>query len=275
MEWWSSNELASHDEDEDDDWFSMDSVEKDTDKDKVKNSCNQISESSDWSLFHPGVTKTETLSVFADDMCRNLKFSFDKEVNIGGVIGYRFTMSQKEYGDSRKVPENSCYCSHPGEGREDCPKDGAYQINACQKGASVLISHPHFYHGDPSYVSDAGGVAPKQDKHESFIDIEPVRRSMTLFLSKVSLILSDLITTSFQVTGQVLRYSKKNQVNLHLRPLKSIADFNHVPNMIFPVMWTDEVLDKVISGKISTQKKYNPAINRFGLKIYNTQIFLI
>ncbi|XP_021956067.1 lysosome membrane protein 2 [Folsomia candida] len=207
MEWWSRPNS------DDSDWFDEESSE-----DKHKNTCNQISESSDWSLFHPGINKEEYLSVFADDLCRNLKLSFEKEVNLQGVKGYRFTVPRSEYGNPKNHPENSCYCTQPGEDMEDCPHDGVYQINACQKAASVLISHPHFYNGDKTYLQNVKGLNPKLEHHQTFIDIEPI-------------------------TGQVLRYAKRAQVNLHLRPLKSITEFNKVPNMIFPVMWTEETAE--------------------------------
>lgn len=128
MEWWSRPNS------DDSDWFDEESSE-----DKHKNTCNQISESSDWSLFHPGINKEEYLSVFADDLCRNLKLSFEKEVNLQGVKGYRFTVPRSEYGNPKNHPENSCYCTQPGEDMEDCPHDGVYQINACQKGVPTEI----------------------------------------------------------------------------------------------------------------------------------------
>lgn len=47
--------------------------------------------------------------------------------------------------------------------------------------ASVLISHPHFYNGDKTYLQNVKGLNPKLEHHQTFIDIEPVRKAQKLF----------------------------------------------------------------------------------------------
>ncbi len=42
-------------------------------------------------------------------------------------------------------------------------------------GAPVVISWPHFYDGDESYVQQSVGLQPDEAKHETFIVLEPVR----------------------------------------------------------------------------------------------------
>lgn len=68
-------------------------------------------------------------------------------------------------------------------------KTNAYIVAACRHvlytmylilfiykiGAPVVISWPHFYDGDESYVKQSVGLQPEEAKHETFIVLEPVR----------------------------------------------------------------------------------------------------
>jgi len=40
----------------------------------------------------------------------------------------------------------------------------------------VAISPPHFYQGDKSLVKAVNGLHPMKSAHETFVDIEPVRK---------------------------------------------------------------------------------------------------
>jgi len=42
-------------------------------------------------------------------------------------------------------------------------------------GAPAYISFPHFYHADPYYRKAVIGMNPSENRHQMYIDIEPVR----------------------------------------------------------------------------------------------------
>jgi len=40
--------------------------------------------------------------------------------------------------------------------------------------APVYLSFPHFYKADPKLLEDVEGLSPDQEKHETFLKIQPV-----------------------------------------------------------------------------------------------------
>ena len=46
-------------------------------------------------------------------------------------------------------------------------------ISACQSGAPVFVSQPHFLNGD-FYKDTVIGMSPDEALHNTFIDVEPV-----------------------------------------------------------------------------------------------------
>ncbi|CAL8113497.1 unnamed protein product [Orchesella dallaii] len=179
--------------------------------------CRKLEGSYDGSLFPPGITKQSIIRIFHPALCRTFKYGFKDDVEVQGIPGYRFTLLPTELEDPRTRPENMCYCTSPGENNEDCPKSGSYQLNACSKDASVSISLPHFVYGSEEYLNQAIGYHPDEGSHVSHVDIEPN-------------------------TGLFLKLSRRVQVNLHLRPLRLFSDFRKVSNMLFPSIWTENVL---------------------------------
>jgi len=48
-------------------------------------------------------------------------------------------------------------------------------------GSPVIISLPHFYLGDPKYVTYPIGLKPSKEKHETFLEMEPVSLNIDSF----------------------------------------------------------------------------------------------
>jgi hypothetical protein len=70
-----------------------------------------------------------------------------------------------------KNPDNKCYCRTP-KNYKKC--DGIFDLGPCQKGAPLAYSFAHFLHAG-SYIRNAvEGLSPDFEKHESFLDVEPV-----------------------------------------------------------------------------------------------------
>jgi hypothetical protein len=136
--------------------------------------CNKIL-GSDGVSMPPFVTPDRVFHMFVPGICRSLKFTFDSEVNVLGIPGYRFTVPEDVLGDPREVPENRCYCSgfpdpeeqkrmlfmdddadsdedededgDAAQGRaavedlkylETCPKEGVWELSSCRKGSQSL-----------------------------------------------------------------------------------------------------------------------------------------
>lgn len=67
------------------------------------------------------------------------------------------------------VKSRKCYCMN-----EKCQPSGVLDVSRCKYGAPAFISLPHFYLADDSYGEAVKGLKPSEEKHESFVIIEPV-----------------------------------------------------------------------------------------------------
>ncbi|XP_035712600.1 lysosome membrane protein 2 [Folsomia candida] len=177
-------------------------------------SCKKIS-GTDGAIFPPFVTTDRKLNMFSSDLCRSLRLIYEKESEVGGVPSYKFIVDPEVLEDPVFNRDNMCYCTQPGSRFENCPKQGAYQINACRKETPLLVSLPHFLDGSSEYLNKTEGLHPDRSLHETFIELEPT-------------------------SGLLLKAAKRIQVNMELRPFKFIKQFKKVPSMLFPLVWVDE-----------------------------------
>ena len=69
----------------------------------------------------------------------------------------------------------------------------------------VALSAPHFYQGNKSLVKAVNGLHPMKSAHETFVDIEPVRKiSQTIFIAQV--VMSCVTPVSIHVCSLYLSY---------------------------------------------------------------------
>lgn len=64
---------------------------------------------------------------------------------------------------------------------------GVFDVSACQGGAPIVISYPHFYTADPYYLAAVTGLSPNRSKHHSYIDVEPVTGTPVDFLARIQI----------------------------------------------------------------------------------------
>ena len=58
---------------------------------------------------------------------------------------------------------------------------GLFNMSACQFGSPTLMSWPHFFEADPKLLKDIEGLEPVQQKHQFYIDLQPVSFFKVLF----------------------------------------------------------------------------------------------
>ncbi|KAL7023729.1 hypothetical protein ACKWTF_012754 [Chironomus riparius] len=178
----------------------------------AKEECNRLN-GSDGSIFPPHITHNTTLYVYDKDLCRLLPLSFDKEVTgRGGIPGYRFTPSPDVFASVDKNPDNLCFCpSGP-----PCAPHGLFNVSLCQYDSPVLISFPHFYMADDSLRTAVEGISPpEKDKHQFFIDVQPLM-------------------------GTTLRARARVQINLAVSQVQDIKQVANFPDIVFPILWFEE-----------------------------------
>ena len=120
-------------------------------------------------IFPPRQTR-DSMNLFVPDMCRSIPFDYEKDVEVHGATGYRFTAGRRAVDNGTVFPENLCYAY----GSSEFVPSGVMNISACRYGSPVFMSYPHFYLADEFYLNEIEGLAPNKDKHESFFTLDPV-----------------------------------------------------------------------------------------------------
>ena len=132
------------------------------------NACNLL-KGSDGQQFPPGVSDTDTLYVFATDICRSIYLKYVEDVDVDGIKALRFAPPSEAFQVNRtdnlgfckeiekNVPWDNCTMetSDPdvldlsicfaNESYTGSCLDGLLDITKCMEEAPVVISNPHFF----------------------------------------------------------------------------------------------------------------------------------
>ncbi|OAD59694.1 Sensory neuron membrane protein 2 [Eufriesea mexicana] len=170
-------------------------------------SCNTV-RGTDTITWAPLVEPLPFVSTFVPELCRTVEADYEDEVSIHGLTGSRFVMKERTWLKN----ETECYCVEVNHVPQ-CLPQGLIDVTECQ-GVPVILSEPHFLHGDPQLLTYAQGLSPDESVHGTYIVIEPY-------------------------TGTPLSGEKKTQLNLELKkqPVKLLSN---VSEGFFPLMWTVE-----------------------------------
>lgn len=90
----------------------------------------------------------------------------------------QFSVPDKFFKAPANEPENACFCTQRDMTHPLCATDGLLDISRCKKGAPIVLSAPHFFKGDYKLREDVRGLEPEKQKHETFLEIEPVYHPM-------------------------------------------------------------------------------------------------
>jgi len=172
--------------------------------------CNAI-HGTDGSVFPPFVTKNHTFHIFQKDMCRSLPLQYSETVVHHDLETYRFTPAPTAFSHS----DISCFCPGPG----GCAPEGMFNVSACQGGAPMLLSWPHFYNGDPSLLDQVEGLLPDKEKHEFAIDILPQ-------------------------LGVGLRAAIRLQINIFME-VDGVTALANASDAFVPIVWFDDGIEEL------------------------------
>lgn len=175
--------------------------------------CNRI-EGSDGSQFPPPkVSRTARLFVYNRDMCRRLPLVFDKVTEAQGMPAYRFHLPSNVFDNPAENPDNQCFCHH--ENASLCLPSGVFNASACNYDAPLIMSFPHFLHGDPSLRNNVIGLSPDPEKHDMYVDIH-------------------------QTLGLTIGGTSRLQLNVQVRQAAGVmgATMTHFKDLsILPIAW--------------------------------------
>jgi hypothetical protein len=110
-----------------------------------------------------------------------------------------------------------------------CKTDGILDVSKCKNGAPIVISGPHFFQGDPMLRMNISGLKPDKDKHETFLEIEPL-------------------------TGLVFKAARRIQINIRVKNHADTPSVSTVNDMIMPLLWIEESAqaDEISANKFKT-----------------------
>ncbi|XP_057879099.1 platelet glycoprotein 4 [Melospiza georgiana] len=179
-----------------------------------KGHCDMVN-GTDGASFPPFVQKDQVLRFFSSDICRSIYGVFHSEQVVKGIKLHRFVVPREAFAAPTEVPDNYCFCTDV-EISKNCTIAGVLDISACKEKKPVYISLPHFLHASESVLNDTEGLSPNEKEHETYLDIEPI-------------------------TGFTLRFAKRLQVNLLVRPSSRIDPLKKVKKpYVFPILWLNE-----------------------------------
>ncbi|KAJ8261387.1 hypothetical protein COCON_G00171100 [Conger conger] len=198
--------------------------------------------------FHPFVSKDEQLYVFTADLCRSIYVTFVKEVEIKGIPAYRFAPPRDVLASHEENPANEGFCVPAG----NCLGTGVLRVNECRKGAPIVVSFPHFYHGAEEYINGVEGLSPNQEHHETFLDINPT-------------------------LGIPIRASKRAQINVNLKRISGFPVTRKFKPTVFPVLFVNEsvVIDDESAAKMRTMLLMVMLVSNFPLLIVGLGTILL
>ncbi|XP_057587017.1 platelet glycoprotein 4 [Hippopotamus amphibius kiboko] len=197
--------------------------------------CDMIN-GTDAASFPPFVEKTRILQFFSSDICRSIYAVFGAEMNLKGIPVYRFLLPSKAFASPLQNPDNYCFCTETIISK-NCTSSGVLDISKCKDGRPVYISLPHFLHASADIADPIEGLNPNEEEHSTYLDVEPI-------------------------TGFTLRFAKRLQVNMLVKPSKKIEALKQLKyNYIVPVLWLNEtgtigdekaeMFRKQVTGKIN------------------------
>ncbi|XP_021695540.1 sensory neuron membrane protein 2 isoform X1 [Aedes aegypti] len=179
--------------------------------------CNKIvgTDGSGYPPFREGV---ERMTIFSSDICRTVDIKYVGPSSYEGIPALRFETDSHFLNEIGPEYGNDCYCVNRIPKaivkNNGCLYKGALDLSTCFD-APVVLTHPHMMGAAQEYTSLIDGLYPDPEKHQIFVDVEPL-------------------------TGTPLNGGKRVQFNMFLRRIDSIRLTDRLQTTLFPVLWIEE-----------------------------------
>jgi scavenger receptor class B, member 1 len=119
-------------------------------------------------FYPPNIKINKPIELFQQKLCRSLTYEYEKDVEVQGILGHRFSLGERAVDNGTVYAENKCF-----QIGENLPS-GLLNISICNYDFPMFMSYPHFYMADESYLEAVEGLTPNKNLHESFMSLEPV-----------------------------------------------------------------------------------------------------
>lgn len=111
---------------------------------------------------------------------RSAQIVYKEDSEVHGIKTYRYILGDDNFRAPLSSPETSCFCTQREPRRDICEMNGILDVSSCSDGAPIALSPAHFLDGDTHLTEDVFGLRPSPEKHEMYLDIEPVRWSSSI-----------------------------------------------------------------------------------------------
>nr|XP_027202262.1 lysosome membrane protein 2-like [Dermatophagoides pteronyssinus] len=96
---------------------------------------------------------------------------------------------------------------------------GVFDLSACQQGAPIFISFPHFFEASNYYLEHVDGLHPNRSLHQSYIDIEPQTGTPVDFVARVQVNVDvQTAQTTHQQMQPVMMPTMWQSLTIHITP---------------------------------------------------------
>ena len=191
--------------------------------------------------------------------------TYASKVTVAGIEALKIILPATLFINGSEYLDNKAFCPY------ECYVTGILDSSGCKPNpqttipfkmrSPILVSAPHFYHGDPSLVEAVVGLKPDSNLHETYFSIE---RHM----------------------GIPIDGAMRLQLNAHIQSIKDITQTEGLQEVILPIMYFSFEA-KINSDKIHLMKRtlLNPlailhaveyaAICIGGLLVFSVLIILV
>ncbi|XP_050531125.1 scavenger receptor class B member 1-like [Daktulosphaira vitifoliae] len=173
--------------------------------------CDSVQGATEGVTYHQFISKTDTLKYLRKTMCRVTPLKYQTEVSKSGMSVYKFVLPNNVYAHPQLDPTLEDCFSNP----KSFPlPSGLTDVSPCYYDFPIAASFPHFLNGDPSLRENISGLYPSEEKHSSFLIVEPL-------------------------TGVPFESRARSQSNLVVRPISGFSKIDKFSNMVIPMFWAE------------------------------------
>ncbi|XP_050438444.1 scavenger receptor class B member 1-like [Adelges cooleyi] len=173
--------------------------------------CDSVQGATEGVTYHQFISKNDTLKYLRKTMCRVTPLRYKNEVAKSGMTMYKFVLPHNVFSHPQTDPT-----------LEDCfnnPKSfpllsGLSDVSPCYYDFPIAASFPHFLNGDPALRENLSGLNPTEEKHGSYLIVEPL-------------------------TGVPFESRARSQSNLVVRPVNGFTNVDKFSNMTIPMFWAE------------------------------------
>ncbi|XP_025408763.1 scavenger receptor class B member 1-like [Sipha flava] len=173
--------------------------------------CDSVQGATEGVTYHQFISKNDTLKYLRKTMCRVTPLKYKNEVVKSGMTMYKFVLPRTVYAHPQTDPSLEDCFQNP---ESTSLLSGLSDVSPCYYDFPIAASFPHFLNGDPKLFNSISGLHPTEEKHGSYLIVEPL-------------------------TGVPVESRARSQSNLVMHPTSGFSNIDKFSNMTIPMFWAE------------------------------------